>query len=357
MPHPPVRATQGFRAMSPFRRAALWAVIAAGLGSSGTAMAAFVCYQVDKYPAVFELALSRGHLVATLGAKPGDRGQPDMQINRVLVEGDDGSWKTSAQLCTDSDCRYPDRIRATCAVGVPAPTLTKGEMQRLSPEMAGYLDDDSPDQKVGACAEQDGVVWFGITFYCGEGACGLGGIGRYDTKTHTLAVRRPKALLGASVSPVAFDGKYVWAGTFGSGECIGDDPEIGLVRYDWDSDTAITFGGGTDSGGDPGGPCGFRFDDLYIDKQGLWASSDMGIARLENPQAAPADMRWKNYVPTPADARNPLPETACRDLYTHLAATLPKGGGGDEYNSYYDQFTRVLGKFNPKLKAALLDKP
>lgn len=342
--------------MTPFKRTGLGLTLIAGLAASTAASAAFVCYQVDKYPAVFDLALSRGHLTATLMLKPEDQSQSDMQINQVLVEGADGTWKASTQLCTDAGCRYPDRIRATCAFDVPKPVLTKTEMQRLAPKMAEDLDDGDPDQNVGACAEQDGIVWFGITFYCGEGACGIGGIGRYDTKTHILEVRHPKAILGTSVSPLAYDGKYLWAGTYGAGECIGDDPEVGLIRYDWDTDTLLHFGGGTDSNGDPDGPCGFRFNDLYIDKQGLWASSDMGLTRLENPQSAPADMRWDNYVPAPADPHDPLPKTACRDLYVHLLSVLPKDHGGDEYDGYYDQFTRVLGKFNQKLAAELIVK-
>ena len=341
--------------MNPLHRACVWIALAAGLGSSEAALAAFSCYQVDRYPAVFELSLSRGHLTATLPGKPGDQGQPDMQINQVLIQGDDGAWKASAQLCTDAGCRYPDRIRATCALDVPTPQLSLEEMRKLAPDQAGYVDgEESPVQKVGACVEHDGIVWFGVIFYCGEGECGLGGIGRYDIRTHQLMVRRPKALLDSSVSPVAFDGKYIWAGTFGSGECIGDDPEVGLVRYDWDGDTAVTFGGGTDSGGDPDGPCGFRFNDIYIDKQGFWASSDMGLALLKDPQAAPAAMRWENYIPAPGDVHGPLLKTTCRDLYAHLIATLPKTGGGDEYRSYYDQFTKVLSRFNARLKSTLL---
>ena len=357
MPHPASCSTQALPPMSPLRRAGLWAAVALGLCSSEAALAAFSCYQVSHYPAMFALSLSRGHLTVMLPQQPGDRGQPDMQINQVLIQGGDGSWKTSAQLCTDSVCRYPDQIRASCALAVPAPQLSLDEMRRLAPEMADGMDPgSSPEQKVGACVEHDGVVWFGVVFYCGEGECGIGGIGRYDMHTHELRVHRPKLLLGSSVSPIAFDGKYLWAGTFGSGECIGDDPEVGLVRYDWDSDTAVSFGGGTGSGGGPEGPCGFRFHDIYVDKQGLWASSDMGLALLGDPQAAPAAMHWDNYIPAPGDAHAALQKTSCRDLYAHLIATLPRSGGGDEYSSDYDQFTKVLGRFNPGLASTLLKK-
>ena len=337
--------------MSPLRQAGLWIAVAIGLGSSEAALAAFSCYGVDRYPAVFELSLSRGHLTATLPRKPGDQGEPDMQIDQVLIQGDDGSWKTSAQICTEAGCRTPDRIRASCALDVPTPQLSLDEMRKLAPDMAEGT--DTPAQNVGACVEHEGIVWFGVVFYCGEGECGLGGIGRYDTRTHQLEVRRPKRLLASSVSPIAFDGKYVWAGTFSSGECIGDDPAVGLVRYDWDADNAVSFGGGTDSGGDPDGPCGFRFNDIYIDKQGLWASSDMGLTLLSDPQAAPGAMHWENYVPAPGDAHGPLLKTTCRDLYAHLITTLPKTGGGDEYDSVYDQFTRVLARFNAGLEETL----
>lgn len=339
--------------MTSIRTNALRIALVAGLTVNGAVLAAEGCYTTDRYPSVYGFSVWQGHLHAALPAPPGQSRQLDVQINHDLVRGDDGTWQVKSELCTDTDCSQPERISTACHYTVPTPDLSIEDIRRVSPRMAKYLQSSDIEQKVGACVQEGNTIWFGITFYCGEGYCGLGGIGRYDTQTHKLEVRRPKALLNASVSPLAFDGRYLWAGTYDSGECIGEDPVSGLVRYDWDTDQLVSFAGGTDSGGDPG-PCGFRFNDLYIDKQGLWVSSDMGLATLENPQDEPAKMRWINYIPALQDAKSPLKETDCTALYTGLLKSLPRGGwGASEYEGYYEQFSAVLKRFNPALAQEL----
>ena len=340
--------------MDTFRYAALGLTLAAGLTGSGTAFAAFSCYETDLYPSLYGLSFRQGHLEVALPRDPAAPQQPDMQINRHLVQGEDGTWKMQPRLCTDSRCSRPENIGGSCAIDIPLPALSLAEVKSLAPERGGDMEQEDIEQKVGACVEQDGVVWFGIVYYCGEGTCGVGGIGRYDTRTRKVEVRRPKALVMASVSPIVFDGKYLWAGTFESSECIGEDPVSGLVRYDWAGDEAVSFGGGTDDRHDPNGPCGFRFNDIYVDKQGLWASSDMGLAHLTNPQADPAAMQWVNYMPKPGDSRAPLDDVACTGLYAQLLKILPHKDGGDEYAGHYEQFAAVLRRFNPGLASQLV---
>jgi hypothetical protein len=325
------------------------AICLTGLGFTTNALAAFGCYDTDLYPVVFRLTEDHDHLQAALGPKPGQPPQPDMQINQRAVQDGNGGWRLQDQLCSSGGCRDLAAVDTACARNVPMPTLSFEELKKLSPKIAGYM------EKLGACVERDGIVWFGITFYCGEGSCGLGGIGRYDTRTGKLEVRRPKPLLEGSVSPLLFDGKYLWVGTFSSSECIGDDPVSGLVRYDWATDTAASFGGGTDSGGDPGGPCGFRFNDLYVDKQGLWAASDMGLALLTNPQDAPAAMHWSNYVPDRSDPQSPMTAVSCKDLYGRLLKSLPHKdwNGASEFDGHREQFSAFLRRFNPALAAEL----
>lgn len=335
-------------------------LLSAGLLSSSTAFAAFGCYDLDHYPSVGALARVQGKLQARLGSEPGASGQNDMQINRDAVLGPDGNWKSKKSLCTTDGCRSREEISARCDQDVPEIHLSLDEIKHLSPEAAGSIDTSGGEdggtgieQKAVSCVKQGDIVWFGIGFYCGEGVCGLGGIGRYDTKTGKLEVRRPKPLLNASVAPLASDGRYLWVGTYSSSECVGEDPVSGLVRYDWEHDTAVSFGGGTDSGHDPDGPCGFQFHDIYIDKQGLWTSSDMGLSFLADPQAAPDAMHWTHYAP---DAGGNLAKTTCADLYTGLLKTLPSrdhAGGASEFDGQREQFRATLKRFNPTLAAKL----
>ena len=310
--------------MKKLRLAAVTLVLVTGLGTASAASAAFSCYSQDKYPAAFGLSEVDGQLQVQLGPDRSQVLQSDRSSSHVASRASDGTWQTRSQPCSADACRMQIPAISSCKLDVPEPVLSLEQMQKLAPEMASYVGggedggDGSVSQTVGACVQQGDIIWFGVTFYCGEGSCGIGGIGRYDSKTHQLEVRRPKLLLSGSVSPIAFDGKYLWVGTYMSTECTGVDVGVGLVRYDWDHDKAVSFGGGTDSSQDPDGPCGFEFNDLYITKEGLWASSDMGLSLLTNPQDSPAQMHWTHFVPTATGTALTMLKRSCADLYSGL---------------------------------------
>lgn len=339
--------------MRKVRNILCWITLFSGLGVAGTALAATGCYNLDMYPAVYGLTDSDGKIAGTLRRfdKPGWM-MP--YSNLQVIRQRDGTWTLEIpDGVAEQYSVYPE-ISEQCHAAVPTPVLTLKEMQVLSPKWAQGIDPQDPtgvEQKVGDCVEQNGIIWFGITYYCGEGQCGLGGIGRYDTKSGKIEIRRPTMLLNVETSPLAIDGNDIWVGTFMSYECIGDTPVVGLVRYNWATGESVSFGGGTDSRHDPNGPCGFRFNDLYFDKNGLWASSDMGLAYLENPNAAPEAMQWTNWVPQPEDLKVPMREITCPGLYATLMRTLPRKdwNGAADYRGHLDQFKHYLQEFNPKL--------
>ncbi|HEV2110176.1 MAG TPA: hypothetical protein VGT99_02390 [Gammaproteobacteria bacterium] len=366
------------------RRVALCLTFATGLGCTGTAFAGYGCYDTSLYPAVYELSETQGQLRALLGHPADEPRQPDMTIDRYASRTADGGWQLKSRLCTgqDSRCGAAFILNAGCNQTIPVPDLPWAEFQKLAPDLAksmqegseedGEEDADSSDnataprtpqdlkQAAGSCFAAGDAVWFGLTFSCGEGmGCGVGGLGRYDTHTGKVEMRYPAAFVGYSLAPLAFDGRYLWFGTFSSSDCIGFDPGIGLIRYDWKLQTYVSFGGGTDSEHDPGGPCGIEFNDLYVTKEGLWASSDMGLAFLPNPQDDPRKLHWVNYRPDTKDPKQPLKVTTCSAVYSHLLDTLPRHdmNSAEEFTSHYDQFVTTLRHLNPDLMAELTKQP
>jgi hypothetical protein len=73
-------------------------------------------------------------------------------------------------------------------------------------------------------------LWFGKTFYDGEGNTGVGGIGYFDAATRTFKLVSVPEMRDASVSALKVEGDIVWAGLDSAGEygAVG----LGLVRID-----------------------------------------------------------------------------------------------------------------------------
>ena len=72
-------------------------------------------------------------------------------------------------------------------------------------------------------------LWFGTSFYDGEGYTGVGGLGYLDLKTRTYYVEYNKALADWSTSSIYVENDYTWLGLVRHPE--GEDFSGGLVRY------------------------------------------------------------------------------------------------------------------------------
>jgi hypothetical protein len=73
-------------------------------------------------------------------------------------------------------------------------------------------------------------LWFGKTFYNGEGLTGVGGFGYFDTATRSYRLYSPSQIHRWSVSAIRVEPDYIWLGLHGRGEygnALG-----GLLRWD-----------------------------------------------------------------------------------------------------------------------------
>jgi hypothetical protein len=90
------------------------------------------------------------------------------------------------------------------------------------------------DEQIGPVQIEGDRVWFGKTFYDGEGNTGIGGFGYFDAGTRTYKLFSPPELADWSVSAILVDPRFVWLGLVDRGE--GAEITGGLLRFDRESE-------------------------------------------------------------------------------------------------------------------------
>lgn len=157
-----------------------------------------------------------------------------------------------------------------CGEGVPHEPLAQEEAIRLRPHLrVGH----SAEETIEACDRRNGYVSFGLGFYEGEGADGVGGIGRFDPATGDLEVRRPAWLRDKSTRHMIDDGRHIW---FTALQYYEDgERSWGLHRYRW-ADRTLDRLGGT-----PWSPCGSTVRDLFLTDDRLVVATDFGLSILD----------------------------------------------------------------------------
>jgi len=233
-----------------------------------------------------------------------------------------------------------------CPVSIPNwPVLT-----RDSCEEGGYCVSSNTElnrkiwsdpwfsEEPSSCDVRENFTWFGINFYAAEGFYGYGGLGRYDTKTKLVEVRRIRELYNTQIDKVVWDGKYLWAATANRHECSGQPPALGLVRYEWNNDVFETYEGSIT------GPCGFIIHDLLWAKNSLWVATDVGMSRWNS-----ATDSWTHYMPERDSGSDEIVRTGnCNDFYTEILDKLPKDESWwGASRSYYEVFYKYLERFRP----------
>jgi hypothetical protein len=124
----------------------------------------------------------------------------------------------------------------------PMPQSTYAEFAQTRPQRVkdGY---DEKDTSIGESAGPYQIVgsriWFGKTFYDGEGSTGVGGLGYFDTATSQYTLLSVPQMAEWSTSAILVEGTDVWAALVGypEGEAYGG----GVVRYDLRRRTTQSF--------------------------------------------------------------------------------------------------------------------
>jgi hypothetical protein len=95
------------------------------------------------------------------------------------------------------------------------------------------------DERVGAWKAESDRLWFGKSFYDGEGKTGVGGFGYFDTTERKFVMFAPPGIVDWSVSALEASPDAVWMALALSGEAGGRSG--GLLRFDRKSEQVRHF--------------------------------------------------------------------------------------------------------------------
>lgn len=95
------------------------------------------------------------------------------------------------------------------------------------------------NEEIGPTQIAGNRLWFGKTFYDGEGAAGVGGFGYFDPDERRYVVFSPPAIRNWSVASLLVEDQVVWIGRYRRPE--GVEYSGGLLRYDVESGEAREF--------------------------------------------------------------------------------------------------------------------
>jgi hypothetical protein len=121
---------------------------------------------------------------------------------------------------------------------VPLPVTTYDQFAAVRPERVknGYVRAGTHlNDSVGPWEKSDGVIWFGKSFYDGEGETGVGGFGSYDPEAKKLKLYSPPEIADFSVSAMLLRPNEIWMGLASFGE--GFNIPGGLLRFDRQTET------------------------------------------------------------------------------------------------------------------------
>ncbi len=94
----------------------------------------------------------------------------------------------------------------------------------------GYKERVEFDDHIGPWALEGGNLWFGKSFYDGEGITGIGGFGYFDTTEKKYHLYAAPEIADYSVSAIHVDPEAVWMALVHNGEWGGSSG--GLLRFD-----------------------------------------------------------------------------------------------------------------------------
>jgi hypothetical protein len=104
----------------------------------------------------------------------------------------------------------------------------------------GYTRDAATfEEIIGPRVKEDNLLWFGKSFYDGEGHTGIGGFGFYNDATRRYTTYSPPEIVPYSVSAIAVSPHHVWFGLVHNGEW--GPTGAGLLRFDRATQSVTRF--------------------------------------------------------------------------------------------------------------------
>lgn len=317
-------------------------------GLPSSALASSICYTEEFYPNIVSIREGKHGLEFVAAGINRDKKNKSAPV--IALTNDDSwdsrSWKLIGdEKCTEDTCM---EIKQQCQFDIPKITLSVHEALKV--RSFRYIP-HSIDQTISSCVKHNDDIYFGISFYAGEGVSGVGGIGKYNVKTKNVEVRRPQILSDFSVTHIAFDGKLLWIATANEFECSGTPPAIGLIWYDWDKNIV------QDSKDIGLGICGFVVHDIHITNKSAWVATDLGLSqtyRTNEDYNYGWEGGFRHYIPQ-INTKEVMKNIQCYELYADFLNNLPRDDDNYLYGMTYDQIFNNAAKFNPRALKSYVD--
>jgi hypothetical protein len=159
---------------------------------------------------------------------------------RVLGDADARPWLARVHSTVGTEgpearrVIYIENDKAPVPAAVPSlPRTTYDQFAAARPGRVknGYVRAGTElHDSVGCWQQEDGRIWFGKSFYDGEGSTGVGGFGYFDLNERRLHMFAPREIADWSVSAIDVGPDAVWMALVMNGEYGGSSG--GLLRYD-----------------------------------------------------------------------------------------------------------------------------
>ncbi len=151
----------------------------------------------------------------------------------------------------------------------PLPQSTAEEYIRLRPEDS-RMNPTTPDnyerqEVIGPYQIEDGRIWFGNSYYDGEGLRGVGAFGYFDTATRRYTLFSPPAVARYEISAILVEPDRVWIALDQFVEDISTVPG-GLVRWDRATHQTHIY------------PLEFGIDSIHVEGDSLRLKTRLGYA-------------------------------------------------------------------------------
>lgn len=155
------------------------------------------------------------------------------------------------------------------------PVPTYGSFANLRPKSAQWLEVEfiTLEAGIGAFQVVRDTVWFGTTFYDGEGTTGVGAVGSFSLDTRRYDIRHAPALADWSTSALAVVDGVLWLGLVLHPE--GASYGGGVLRYDTRSNSTRRY------------PVPDVITTLVVWEDTVYAGTTDGIYRLQEGRFAP----------------------------------------------------------------------
>lgn len=181
------------------------------------------------------LIASDGRRKVAIGFKP----EHDLEF-RVLSAADSLRWLKQERVKPESaeiDKSFADRIQSH-----PLPQSTYDQFAAARPQRVknGYTREGvTIDEKIGPSKLENDKLWFGKTFYDGEGTTGIGGFGYFSASDEKYHLFAPPEIAESSVSAIDVAPGSIWMALVHNGEWGASSG--GLLRYDRQSAAVRRF--------------------------------------------------------------------------------------------------------------------